>query len=104
MLTNACDCSVALPTITDDVGGAAIYLDREFFRRRFMRSSAHCRAAGRCLRPPEPSDIVCGVVRTFALGRGIAGGTSNVAMLIAGRTIQGLGAGGIYVLIVRIQA
>lgn len=38
-------------------------------------------------------------VTLFALGSGIAGGASNVAMLIAGRTIQGLGAGGIYVLI-----
>lgn len=33
------------------------------------------------------------------LGSGLAGGASNVAMLISGRTIQGLGAGGIYVLV-----
>uniref|UniRef100_A0A0B7KQL9 Major facilitator superfamily (MFS) profile domain-containing protein n=1 Tax=Bionectria ochroleuca TaxID=29856 RepID=A0A0B7KQL9_BIOOC len=35
----------------------------------------------------------------FALGSGIGGGSHNVGMLIAGCTIQGVGAGGIYVLI-----
>ena len=34
----------------------------------------------------------------FALGSGIGGGAVNVAMLIAGRTIQGLGSGGIFML------
>ena len=31
----------------------------------------------------------------FALGSGICGGASSMAMLIAGRTVQGLGGGGI---------
>ena len=35
----------------------------------------------------------------FALGAGIAGGANGIAMLITGRTIQGLGAGGVFVLI-----
>jgi MFS family permease len=35
----------------------------------------------------------------FALGSGIAGGAHNPGMLIAGRTIQGVGAGGVYVLL-----
>lgn len=35
----------------------------------------------------------------FALGSGIAGGATNVAMLIGGRTVQGLGSGGIMVLV-----
>ena len=35
----------------------------------------------------------------FALGSGIAGGAHNVAMLIAGRTVQGIGAGAIYMLL-----
>ena len=35
----------------------------------------------------------------FAIGSGIAGGANNVGMLIAGRGIQGLGAGGIFVLL-----
>ena len=38
-------------------------------------------------------------VSLFALGSGIAGGANDIAMLIAGRTVQGLGAGGIFVLI-----
>ena len=38
-------------------------------------------------------------VSLFALGSGIAGGAKNTAMLIAGRTVQGLGTGGIYVLL-----
>jgi MFS family permease len=36
---------------------------------------------------------------TFVLGSGICGGASNMTMLIAGRVIQGAGAGGIGVLI-----
>ena len=35
----------------------------------------------------------------FAVGSGIAGGANSVEMLIAGRTIQNVGAGGIYVLL-----
>lgn len=35
----------------------------------------------------------------FALGAGIAGGANGIVMLITGRTIQGLGAGGVFVLI-----
>lgn len=36
---------------------------------------------------------------TFTLGSGLSGGASNINMLIAGRLIQGIGAGGINVLI-----
>lgn len=35
----------------------------------------------------------------FAIGSGIAGGSHNVPMMIGGRTVQGLGAGGVYVLL-----
>ena len=38
-------------------------------------------------------------VSLFAFGAGIAGGANGIAMLVAGRTIQGLGAGGVFVLI-----
>jgi MFS family permease len=34
----------------------------------------------------------------FSLGSGIAGGATNVAMLIGGRTVQGLGSAGLFVL------
>ncbi|KAI6086524.1 MFS general substrate transporter [Hypoxylon rubiginosum] len=39
------------------------------------------------------------VTACFVLGSGIAGGATNAGMLIGGRTVQGLGAGGILVLI-----
>ncbi|KAI6081505.1 MFS general substrate transporter [Hypoxylon rubiginosum] len=35
----------------------------------------------------------------FALGSGVAGGAKNVATMIAGRTVQGLGSGGIMLLV-----
>ncbi|KAG6988943.1 MFS efflux transporter aclA [Physcia stellaris] len=38
-------------------------------------------------------------VALFALGSGIAGGSNSVGMMITGRTIQGLGSGGIFVLV-----
>lgn len=38
-------------------------------------------------------------VGVFALGSGLAGGAHNTGMLISGRTIQGVGAGGVYVLL-----
>ncbi|KAK3903005.1 major facilitator superfamily domain-containing protein [Staphylotrichum tortipilum] len=39
------------------------------------------------------------IVAFFTLGSGIAGGAINGAMLIAGRAVQGIGAGGIYIII-----
>lgn len=39
------------------------------------------------------------VTACFTLGSGIAGGATNAGMIIGGRTVQGLGSGGIYVLI-----
>ncbi|KAI9783033.1 MAG: hypothetical protein M1816_001610 [Peltula sp. TS41687] len=38
-------------------------------------------------------------VALFTLGSGIAGGSASVAMLIAGRTVQGIGSGGIFMLV-----
>ncbi|KAF4630703.1 hypothetical protein G7Y89_g7434 [Cudoniella acicularis] len=38
-------------------------------------------------------------ISVFALGSGIAGGAKDSAMLIAGRTVQGLGAGAIFMLV-----
>lgn len=39
-----------------------------------------------------------GSVAIFTLGSGLCGGATNTAMLIAGRTVQGLGSGGITLL------
>ncbi|PWY68224.1 MFS general substrate transporter [Aspergillus eucalypticola CBS 122712] len=38
-------------------------------------------------------------VALFLLGSGLAGGASTVGQLISGRTVQGLGSGGIYILV-----
>lgn len=40
-----------------------------------------------------------GSVILFVIGSGISGGAINAAMMIAGRTVQGIGGGGINVLI-----
>ncbi|KAH8694227.1 DNA repair protein RAD50 [Talaromyces proteolyticus] len=39
------------------------------------------------------------IVAFFTLGSGVAGGANNGATLIAGRAVQGIGAGGIYIII-----
>ena len=41
----------------------------------------------------RPAFLSC--LALFALGSGICGGASDMTMLIAGRTIQGLGGGGV---------
>ncbi|KAF2188483.1 MFS general substrate transporter [Zopfia rhizophila CBS 207.26] len=38
-------------------------------------------------------------IALFAIGSGVAGGATNVGMVIAGRAVQGLGSGGIYMLV-----
>lgn len=43
--------------------------------------------------------MMIGVVTMFALGSGISGGASNAAMMIAGRAVQGIGGGGINLMI-----
>lgn len=39
------------------------------------------------------------IVAFFTLGSGICGGAINGAMLIAGRAVQGIGSGGLYIII-----
>lgn len=43
--------------------------------------------------------LLIGAVALFALGSGICGGASSINMLIVGRTVQGIGGGGINVMI-----
>ncbi|PWY66365.1 MFS general substrate transporter [Aspergillus sclerotioniger CBS 115572] len=89
--------STALPTITADLGGADLYvwvvngyyLTQTAFQPLFGQIAD---IYGR--RWPM---IISAVM--FTLGSGLSGGASNINMLIAGRLIQGIGAGGINVLI-----
>jgi EmrB/QacA subfamily drug resistance transporter len=89
--------TTALPTITSQIGGETQYV---WIANSFVLASS-------VLQPlfGQLADIIGRriplIVSTilFAVGSGIAGGANNVAMLIAGRTIQGVGAGGLYVLL-----
>jgi EmrB/QacA subfamily drug resistance transporter len=89
--------ATSLPKITADIGGGSQFV---WIANCFVISSTVLQPLfgqiadifGR--RYPLALSII-----VFALGSGIGGGSHNVGMLIAGRTIQGVGAGGIYVLI-----
>lgn len=89
--------TTALPTITREIGGEEQYV---WIAGSFVLAST----------APQPlfaqiSNIfgrrnpMLIAVALFALGSGIAAGARNPAMLIGGRTVQGLGTGGIYVLL-----
>ncbi|KAI1126146.1 MFS general substrate transporter [Nemania abortiva] len=89
--------STALPAIISAVGGATQY---QWIANSFVVSSS-------VLQPlfGQVADLfgrfVPLIVSTalFILGSGIAGGAKNSAMLIGGRAVQGVGAGGLYVLL-----
>ncbi|OTA64758.1 MFS general substrate transporter [Hypoxylon sp. EC38] len=89
--------TTALPTITKELGGAAEYI---WIGNSFVFASS-------VLQPlvGQLADILGRKIPTtisilfFLVGSGIAGGANNSATFIAGRTVQGIGAGGIYVLI-----
>jgi MFS family permease len=89
--------TTALPTITADIGGAEQYV---WIANSFVVASSVFQPLigqlanifGR--RIPL---IVCTML--FALGSGVAGGAKNVGMMITGRAVQGVGAGGVYVLL-----
>ncbi|PSN74827.1 MFS general substrate transporter [Corynespora cassiicola Philippines] len=89
--------TTALPTITKEIGGETQYV---WIANSFIIAS--------CVPQPLFGQLanifgrripmmVCTML--FAVGSGIAGGASNVGMMISGRTIQGVGAGGVYVLL-----
>ncbi|GAB1318484.1 Major facilitator superfamily (MFS) profile domain-containing protein [Madurella fahalii] len=88
--------TTSLPTITREIGGSHDYV---WIANSFLFAST----------VPQPlygqiSNIfgrrnpMLVSIALFALGSGLAGGATNSAMLIAARTIQGLGTGGLYVL------
>ena len=84
--------STALPTIASDLHaddfvwvGSAYTLSSTAF---LPMSGGLAQIFGR--RPAMLCALAC-----FALGSGICGGASSMPMLIAGRTVQGLGGGGI---------
>lgn len=89
--------TTALPTITDNIGGA----------RQYVWIANSFTVASSVLQPlfGQLGDLfgqrthIISSVALFAIGSGVAGGANNAGALIAGRTIQGAGAGGVYVLL-----
>ncbi|KAK8001018.1 major facilitator superfamily domain-containing protein [Apiospora marii] len=88
--------TTALPTITEAVGGGTQYV---WIANSFVVASAVVQPLFSQLADVFGRRVPLAISLTlFLLGSGIAGGSFNAAMLIAGRTIQGIGAGGLYVL------
>lgn len=89
--------TTALPTITAQIGGAEDYV---WIANSFVLASAVvqplCGQLANILGRRIP---LIGSTLLFALGSGFAGGANSPGMLIAGRTVQGVGAGGVYVLL-----
>ncbi|PQE08163.1 major Facilitator Superfamily protein [Rutstroemia sp. NJR-2017a BVV2] len=89
--------STALPTIVDDLGGADLYV--WIVNGFFLAMTAFQPLFG------QVADIfgrrwpMLFATAAFVLGCGICGGASSAEMLVAGRVIQGLGAGGVNVLL-----
>ncbi|EAQ83429.1 hypothetical protein CHGG_09833 [Chaetomium globosum CBS 148.51] len=87
----------ALPAIIADLGGSSVYV---WIANCFVFAAA-------AVQPliGQLSDIfgrkgpTVACVALFTIGSGVAGGATGPTMFIAGRVIQGVGAGGIYVLI-----
>lgn len=89
--------AIALPKITSELSAANNYV---WIANSFLVAQTVvqplcaqlCNIFGRRM----PTIISISI---FAIGSGIAGGANDSSMLIAGRTVQGLGSGGIMVLI-----
>jgi EmrB/QacA subfamily drug resistance transporter len=88
--------TTALPRITDSIGGQAQYV---WIANSFVLASTVVQPLYAQLsnifgrRNPMLISLAL-----FSLGSGIAGGAHNVATLIAGRSVQGLGSAGLFVL------
>ncbi|GLA93265.1 hypothetical protein AtubIFM61612_010459 [Aspergillus tubingensis] len=89
--------STALPTITADLGGANLYV--WVVNGFYLTQTAFQPLFGQIADIYGRRWPMIISTATFTLGSGISGGASNIDMLIAGRLIQGIGAGGINVLI-----
>ncbi|KAI9647931.1 hypothetical protein NHQ30_004320 [Ciborinia camelliae] len=89
--------TTALPTITAEIGGSREYV---WIANSFvLGSSVFQPLFGQLANLFGRRKPLIASTMLFALGSGIGGGASNPSMLISGRTIQGVGAGGIYVLL-----
>ncbi|KAI1654944.1 major facilitator superfamily domain-containing protein [Daldinia decipiens] len=89
--------TTALPTIVQDVGGSTQYT---WIANSFVFASSVVQPlVGQLANTLGRKTPILGSIIFFTVGSTIAGAAYNSAMIIAGRPTQGLGAGGIYVLI-----
>ncbi|KAI1401791.1 major facilitator superfamily domain-containing protein [Hypoxylon fuscum] len=88
--------TTSLPTITREVGGTGqyVWIANSYLFACTVPQPLYGQIANIFGRR-NPIFVAIGL---FTLGSGLAGGAHNVGMLITGRTIQGLGSGGLYVL------
>ncbi|KAG8160712.1 hypothetical protein KVR01_008976 [Diaporthe batatas] len=88
--------TTALPYITSAIGGHAQYV---WVANSFVLASTAVQPLyaqlSNIFGRRNPMLIA---ITLFTLGSGICGGARNIAMLIAGRTVQGLGSAGLFVL------
>lgn len=89
--------TTALPDIIHSVGGASQYV---WVANSFVVASAVLQPlTGQLANALGRRGPLIASTALFALGSGVAGGAYNATMLIAGRVVQGVGAGGINVLL-----
>ncbi|KAI0861705.1 MFS general substrate transporter [Xylaria cubensis] len=86
-----------LPTIVKDIGGETQYI---WIANSFVVAATVLQPLfGQLANILGRKILILTSLILFMLGSGLAGGSKTPGMFIAGRTIQGAGAGGIYVLI-----
>jgi MFS family permease len=87
----------ALPTITAALGGgnSFLWIANAYFLASVATLPLYAQASNIFGR----RWLLLGAVSVFVLGSGLCGGSSSMGMLIASRTVQGLGGGGISLLI-----
>ncbi|KAI4604067.1 hypothetical protein KJ359_000194 [Pestalotiopsis sp. 9143b] len=89
--------TIALPQITESVGGASQYV---WIANSFIVATAVLSPlTGQVANAVGRRWPLIGSTALFALGSGISGGAHSATMIIAGRVVQGIGAGGINVLL-----
>ena len=89
--------TTALPTITKAIGGQQQYV---WIANSFVLASTAIQPlVGQLSNIFGRRMPMIISVAFFALGSGIAGGSNSIGMMVAGRTVQGLGSGGIFVLV-----
>ncbi|KAI1122371.1 MFS general substrate transporter [Nemania abortiva] len=89
--------STALPRIAEALDAKELYV--WFANAYTLTSTAFLPLLGQMADIFGRRWITIGVVAFFALGSGISGGATSATMLIAGRAVQGVGGGGIILMI-----